>query len=451
MKHPLLLVVAFFMALCCVSSVTRSQETAPPVSNGDNGVNGYSPVKVEGRKLFEIMGTRGLSAAERADKVNRRLGNLISRSEAVRPFNKQDIVTRDNETIITLGGEPIVSVTDADEQDTLSTRDELALLWGGKMANAIVDARASRSNPLKGAGILISNSFSDLLVSILQWLPRLGGAIVLAIVFWLLALFNRWAVKSVISRTRFDSNMLQLSRALAFYGTWAVGMIAILSTLGLEGGSIATTLGISGFVLGFAFKDILSHFFAGLMLLLGRQFHIGDQIVVKEFEGTVERIELRALYLRTYDHRLVIIPNGDVFTSAVTSNTASPYRRSEIMVGIGYDDDIDNATAIALETVKGIEGVAETPPPDVLVDELAASTVNLKIRFYANSQRADYLRVSSECRRQIKQAFDREQISMPTDIQTIVIQNLEEFDARLSEKKRAANGAASSRNVSEDS
>jgi len=390
-----------------------------------NELRSYAPVKVEGRKLFEVMGASGLSAAERAGKINRRLNNLIARTDPVRPFNRQDIVTRGNTTTITLGGDAVLTVTDADAEDTLSTREELALLWGAKMATAIADARAAHSNPLKGAGILIRNSFTDLIRSTLQWLPRLAGALVLCVVFWLLARVNRWAVKWVVSHTHFDANLRQLLRAVAFYGTWLVGLLAILSTLGLESGSIATTLGISGFVLGFAFKDILSHFFAGIMLLLGRQFHIGDQIVVKDNEGTVERIELRALYLRTYDNRLVIIPNGDVFTSTVTSNTASPHRRREFVVGIGYDDDIQKAQAVALQTVRGVEGVAQEPAPDVLVDELAASTVNLKIRFYTNSQRADYLRVGSECMRQVKEAFEHAKISMPTDIQTVVIQNLE--------------------------
>ncbi len=443
MKRTVMGWIVLIFALCSVPLGAWSQNGGKMAADaGAEGVGGYAAVKIEGRKLFEIMGSRGLSAAERADKVNRRLSNLIAREEAVRPFDTKDIVTRDKETVVTLGGESIISVSDADAQDALATRDELALLWGGKMVSAIVDARASRSNPLRGAGILIRNSFADLILSALQWLPRLAGAIVLFGVFWFLSRFTRWAMKSVISRTQFDSNLRQLLRALAYYGTWAIGMIAILSTLGLEGGSIATTLGISGFVLGFAFKDILSHFFAGLMLLMGRQFHIGDQIVVKEFEGTVERIELRALYLRTYDNRLVIIPNGDVFTSAVTSNTASPHRRSEFMVGIGYDDDLEKARAVALGTLKAVEGVSQDPPPDVLVDELAASTVNLKIRFYTNSHRADYLRISSECRQLVKQAFDREKISMPTDIQTIVIKNIEGLAGQLNKYEAAVNGTA---------
>jgi small conductance mechanosensitive channel len=428
--------MAALFILCCWCGTALPQGAPVPAANGVD----YAPVEVEGRKLFDVLGASGLSASQRADKINRRLDSLISRRGSVQPFTRQDITTRGHDTLITLGGEQVLTVTDADAQDALATPDELGMLWGGKMATAVADARDSRANPLKGAGIVIRNSFSDLIVSALQWLPRLAGAIVLFVLFWVFARVNRWIVKSIASHTHFDSNSRQLLRALAFYGTWTVGAVAILSTLGLNSGSIATTLGISGFVLGFAFKDILSHFFAGLMLLLGRQFHIGDQIVVKEYEGTVERIELRALYLRTYDNRLVIIPNGDVFTSAVTSNTASPLRRSEFVVGIGYDDELEKARAVALDAVRDVDGVAREPAPDVLVDELAASTVNLKVRFYANSQRAEYLRVGSDCRRRVKLAFEREHVSMPTDTQTVVVQNLGDVVDRATGAIQARDG-----------
>ena len=392
----------------------------------------YAPVKINNRRLFDVLAGSGLSAIDRADKVHRRLVNLLLRVEPVSPFTPRDVQDQNNQTTVLLGDEPIVTVTDADAQDALTTRHNLALQWGQAMYKAVADARATRSNPVTGAGILIRDSFADLLKSMLRWLPRLAGAIILALIFWLTARAIRWITRAFVARTNFDSNLRQLFLALAFYGTWTVGLIAILSTLGLDSGSIATTVGISGFVLGFAFKDILSHFFAGFMLLLGRQFHIGDQIVVREFEGTVERIELRALYLRTYDNRLVIIPNGDVFTSIVTSNTASSHRRREFTIGIGYQDDIAKAKQIALDTVKGVEGVAQDPPPDILVDQLAASTVNLIVRFHTNSQRADYLKVGSACMQQVKEAFDRERINMPTDIQTVVIQNLNDVIKAIS-------------------
>ena len=427
-----------------------AQGTANSIANAvGSGTNTYAPVKVAGRELFQVSGIGALSAEQRAQKVNTRLQTLIARGEDVRPFTAQDLLSHKTDTMITLGSEPILTVTDGDAQDALMTRDELAMQWGGKMAAAVSEARSVQSNPLKGVGILITNSFRDLLVSVVTWLPHLAGALVLWFLFFFLARLVRRAAKAATSRDGLDSNLRQLIRALAFYGTWVVGAVAILSTLGLNSSGIAAGLGVSGFVLGFAFKDILSHFFAGLMLLMGRQFHIGDQIVVKDNEGTVERIELRALYLRTYDNRLVIIPNGDVFTSIVTSNTASPHRRREFVIGVGYDDDIKHAQAVALVTLRKVEGVAQEPAPDVLVDDLAASTVNLKIRFYTNSHRADYLRVGSECMRQVKEAFDEAGISMPTGILTIFIKNLKAALEEGAEDKTTTNGAAPSHRANE--
>lgn len=443
LKRSVLMALALFLACCGVVSAAWSQGTTGAIANAvGSGTNAYAPVIAAGRELFQVSGLGALSAEQRAQKISTRLKALIDRGEAVRPFTAQNLIRNKNESMITLGGDAIMTVVDGDAQDALMTRDELAMQWGGKMAQTVSEARAVQANPLKGVGMLISNSFRDLLVSVVTWLPRLAGGLLLWMMFFFLARLVRRGAKAATSREGMDSNLRQLVRALAFYGTWIIGAVAILSTLGLNSSGIAAGLGVSGFVLGFAFKDILSHFFAGLMLLLGRQFHIGDQIVVRDFEGTVERIELRALYLRTYDNRLVIIPNGDVFTSIVTSNTASPHRRREFVVGIGYNDDIEHAQKVALQTMKQVEGVAQEPAPDVLVDELAASTVNLKMRFHTNSQRADYLRVGSECMRRVKEAFDREQVSMPTDIQTIFIKNLQEALEDSHNDKSATNGAS---------
>lgn len=414
------------LLLCAWLGARVSAQNAPAAAQPS-----YAPVIVEGRRLFEVMGTPELSAAARAERVNRRLRSLIDRGEPVLPFTEADLRPLGKGFRITLGGDPVMDVAPADAEDNLTTPRELALLWGGKLSIAVADARAARLNPVRGAGILIRNSFRDLFVATISWLPRLAGAILLLALFWLLARFMGWALCLGARRTGMDQNLRQLVRALAFYGTWTVGFVAILSTLGFQSGSLITALGVSGFVLGFAFKDILSHFLAGLLLLMGRQFRIGDQIVIHDFEGTVERIELRALHLRTYDNRLVMIPNGEVFTSAVTSNTASPHRRREFIVGIGYDQDITRARDTALRVVRGTPGVMEEPQADVLVDELAPSTVNLKVRFYVSSLRADYLKVGSEVIRRVKEAFDQEGISMPYDTQTLTIANLPELAEAL--------------------
>lgn len=406
-------------------SWNASAQTVVPTIGGVAGPTVYAAVKVDGRKVFDVSGNAGLSAAERAVPINHRIEHLVERTSDVPPFSAKDLIRREGETMVTLGGEPILTVTEEDAKEELTNRDELALNWGEKLSEAVMLARTARANPFKGVGLLISSSSQDMVLSGIKWLPRLVGAVLVWTLFWFLARLVRLITKRMTQAERLDSNIRQLIRSMSYYGTWIFGGIIILSTLGLDSSSIAAGLGISGFAIGFAFKDILSHLFAGLMLLTGRQFHIGDQIVVKEYEGTVERIELRALYLRTYDNRLVIIPNGDVFTSTVTSNTASPVRRREIVIGISYQDDLTNAQQVALDTVRAVPGVAEDPVPDVLVDELTASAVRLRIRFHTNSQRSDYLRVGSECMSRLKDAFKESGISLPTGTQTIVIGNLD--------------------------
>jgi small-conductance mechanosensitive channel len=416
---------AVIALLLVTVSYCASAQTVVPTTGGVPAPTDFAPIKVDGNKLFDVSGSAGLSAAERAVPINRRIERLVERGKDVPPFSAKDLMRRQGETLVTLGGEPILNVSEDDASEQLTNRDELALDWGEKISDAVTIARSARANPFKGVGLLISNSSRDLVLSGIKWLPRLVGSLVVWSLFWFITRFVRLIAKSVTRSENLDSNLRQLIRSMAYYGTWMVGGIIILSTLGLDSSSLAAGLGISGFVLGFAFKDILSHLFAGLMLLTGRQFHIGDQIVVKDYEGTVERIELRALYLRTYDNRLVIIPNGDVFTSTVISNTASPFRRREIVIGISYQDDLAKAQQVALETVSAVPGVAEDPVPDALVDELTSTVVKLRIRFHTNSQRSDYLNVGSECMLRLKDAFKEAGLSLPSGTQTIVIGNLD--------------------------
>ena len=438
-RTGLWLAIAALFLLALLPGRAMAQTSGSPAPIPTPTASGlYAPVMVDGRRIFDVTSNGQLSAADRADMINRRVQTLIAQPEDIPPFTRQDVKREGPETVVLLGGDVILSVTNGDAQSALMTQDELAMLWGGKIAAAVQEARSVRANPLRGAGLLIKNSFSDLLVSLLQWLPRLAGALVLWIFFYLAARFARWIAHAITKRTHMDENVRQLIRAFAYYGTWSVGLLAIFATLGMNSSGVVAGLGVSGFIIGFAFKDVLSHFFAGLMLLMGRQFHIGDQIVVNSYEGTVERIELRALFLRTYDNRLVIIPNGDVFTSVVTSNTHNTYRRREFVIGIGYSEDIAKAEAVALATMKEVPGVADDPAPDVLIDELTASTVNLRLRFYTASHRADYVKVGSECMRRVKQAFDTEKVSRPSGTQTIVVQNMD----TLADALRGVNSGA---------
>ncbi len=173
-------------------------------------------------------------------------------------------------------------------------------------------------------------------------------------------------------------------------------------------------LGISGVAIGFAFRDILQNFLAGLLILLTEPFRINDQIVVGSFEGTVEEIETRATTIRTYDGRRVVIPNTNLFTQSVTVNTAFSTRRLQYDVGIGYGDDIAQAQSVMLDAIRGVHGIMAEPPPEVLVVGLADYTVTLRVCWWIDPpRRADTMESMSQALHAIKDALTAAGIDLP--------------------------------------
>lgn len=185
--------------------------------------------------------------------------------------------------------------------------------------------------------------------------------------------------------------------------------------------SMISALGIGGIVVGFAFRDIAQNFLAGILILLTEPFRIDDQIVYKDFEGTVEDIQVRATTVRTYDGRRVVIPNAELFTNAVTVNTAFEKRRLQYDVGIGYGDDIGAARQLILQAMRGVDGVLSDPAPDALVVELADSTVNIRARWWIQPpRRADALDMQDRVLQAIKEKLTANGIDLPFPTQQIL-------------------------------
>jgi small conductance mechanosensitive channel len=180
-------------------------------------------------------------------------------------------------------------------------------------------------------------------------------------------------------------------------------------------------LGISSVAIGFAFRDILQNFLAGILILLTEPFQIDDQIVFKEFEGTVENIQTRATTIRTYDGRRIVIPNSELFTNSLTVNTAFDNRRLEYDIGIGYGDDIDRAKQLILQAIHETEGVFSQPAPDTIVVDLAASTVNIRARWWIKPpRRAPALDLQDSVLTAIKNKLTANGIDMPFPTQQIL-------------------------------
>lgn len=252
-------------------------------------------------------------------------------------------------------------------------------------------------------------------VEFFRMLPNIGIGLVVLLLF---LVFAR-GVKALVQKISARSHHQNLAMVFGRLAQWAMLLLGALIAVTISFPSftpanLISALGITGIAIGFAFKDIFENFLAGILILTTKPFRIDDQIVFGAYEGTIESIETRATKLRTYDGRLVVIPNAELFKASVIVNTASPTRRLEYDVGIGNGDDIQLAKRLMLEVVQNTEGVVADPPPDALVIDFADSSTKIRVRWWINPpRRADALDIKDRILERIKEVLTKNGIDLP--------------------------------------
>lgn len=179
-------------------------------------------------------------------------------------------------------------------------------------------------------------------------------------------------------------------------------------------GDLFQVLGLGSVAIGFAFRDVLQNYLAGVLLLITEPFRIGDQIIYDKYEGTVEDIQTRATFIRTYDGRRAVIPNSNLFTNAVLVNTAFDRRRWEYDVGIGVGDDVETAKRVIRDAIATVPDVLKDPPPQTLVVDLADFSVKIRVWWWTEPpQRLNVLQVQDEVLAAVKKALIDNGIDLP--------------------------------------
>jgi small conductance mechanosensitive channel len=208
-------------------------------------------------------------------------------------------------------------------------------------------------------------------------LPSLAIAIVVFLAFY----FGSILLNRIIRRATHlhRPNLGVVFARLAGAAVVLLGLLVAFSIVApsFQAGDLIKVLGIGSVAIGFAFQNILQNFLAGLLLLWAEPFRVGDQIKLDNFEGTVEDIQTRATTIKTYDGRRVVIPNAELLTHSVTVNTAFEIRRWEYEFSANAEDGLAQLKAAILETLKNVEGVLSTPPPEALVVDLGDSGLNV--------------------------------------------------------------------------
>jgi small conductance mechanosensitive channel len=245
-------------------------------------------------------------------------------------------------------------------------------------------------------------------------LPFASNLVIAAAIY----LVGSWLVRRLTGLMRGVSKKRQLDEALSEFVisiisvvlTFIVALIA-LEQLGLDTTSLLALLGAAGLAVGLALKDSLSNFAAGVMLILFKPFKTGDFVEAAGIAGVVERITIFSTQLRTGDNRQIIVPNSGIYGDVITNFSAKPTRRVDLVIGIGYDDNIKQARDIIQAILDQDERILKDPAPVIVVGELGDSSVNLLVRPWVKT--ADYWAVYWHLLETIKMTFDDKGISIP--------------------------------------
>ena len=210
---------------------------------------------------------------------------------------------------------------------------------------------------------------------------------------------------------RVDDTFKPVIGSIVRYGILVFVLIAVLAQFGVQTTSIIALLAAGGLAVGLALQGTLQNIAAGIMLLFLRPFRAGDYIDAEGLSGTINEIGLFTTHMRTYDGIYLEVPNAKIWNRAILNYSRVEARRLDVVVGISYGDDIDKAQAALLELMTSDSRVNAEPAPQVLVEELADSSVNLDLRCWATA--GDYWALRFDLNKAVKQRLDAEGITIP--------------------------------------
>ncbi len=267
----------------------------------------------------------------------------------------------------------------------------------------------------------IAQGLQELLNEVVLFIPRLIASLVVLVTAVLAAALLSRGVSRAMQRRKANAQVTLLIIKLTRYGILILGVILALQQVNFDVTAFLAGLGIVGFTIGFAIQDVSKNFIAGMLLLLQQPFEIGDDIEVDEFSGKVQKVDLRATELRTFDGKTVLIPNADVFTSPIVNYGKHARRRLELTVGVAYNSDLEQVSRTALETIRSVEGVLETPAPEVVFKSFGSSSIDFILYYWINTAQTSLTRAQDAGVRAIKTAFEQAGIEIPYPTHTVLL------------------------------
>jgi small conductance mechanosensitive channel len=229
-------------------------------------------------------------------------------------------------------------------------------------------------------------------------IPNAVLSIIVLAVFVLVAKWTGILVRRLVGSRLPSQNLAIVFGRLLNWMVLLLGLLVALSIMFPSFGArdLIQFLGIGTVAIGFAFRDVLQNFLAGIILLLTHPFRIGDEIALDKVEGTVQDIETRATLVRTYDGILAVIPNASILTQNVVVNTAFQSRRAVLELQIDQNENVDGLRSLLMEAIEGVDGVLPDPPPKVEVADLSPGAWRIRVTWWTLPIRKEWVAVRSE-------------------------------------------------------
>ena len=218
-------------------------------------------------------------------------------------------------------------------------------------------------------------------------------------------------VRKVMESQSVDPILVSFVGSLVQWGLMAFVIIAAITKLGVQTASLVALIGAAGLAVGLALQGSLANFAAGVLIVLFRPYRVGDWVEAAGVAGSVLQVQVLTTLLQTADNKQIIIPNGQIMSSIITNYNANNTRRVDMVIGVGYSEDIDKVRRTIQDVVQADSRVLQNPKCQVAVSELGETRVNFVVRPWVKS--ADYWDVMFDLTEAIKKRFDKEGIAIP--------------------------------------
>jgi small conductance mechanosensitive channel len=241
--------------------------------------------------------------------------------------------------------------------------------------------------------------------------PKVLLAILTLIIgFWLIAWVTRLA-KRMMAKKEMDESLRPFLGSIISIGLKVLLLLSVVSMFGVETTSFIAVFTALAFAIGMALQGSLGNFASGVMILLFKPYKVGDLVSMQGFTGVIEEIQIFNTFLITPENKTVIIPNTVVTSGPITNISQKGTLRVDMTFGIGYQDDIDKARSVIEGIIDAQDKILKDPAADILISELADSSVNFAVRPWCKSEH--YWDVYFYVHEEVKKAFDKENVSIP--------------------------------------